>query len=80
MRLSRPGTLIVVDNVVRGGAILDSDADDPTVGNEGIRGIRRFFELLAAERRVDATAIQMVGSKGYDGFALAIVGGEETQP
>ncbi len=73
LKLSRPGTLIVVDNVVREGAILDSDADDPTVGNEGIRGIRRFFELLAAERGVDATAIQMVGSKGYDGFALAIV-------
>ncbi len=73
LKLSRPGTLIVVDNVVRGGAILDPDADDPTVGNEGIRGVRRFFELLAAERGVDATAIQMVGSKGYDGFALAIV-------
>jgi predicted O-methyltransferase YrrM len=73
LKLSHPGTLIIVDNVVRGGAILDSDADDPTVGNEGIRGIRRFFELLAGERGVDATAIQMVGSKGYDGFALAIV-------
>jgi predicted O-methyltransferase YrrM len=73
LKLSRPGTLMVVDNVVRGGAILDPDADDPTLGNEGIRGIRRFFELLAAERGVDATAIQMVGSKGYDGFALAIV-------
>jgi predicted O-methyltransferase YrrM len=73
LKLSRPGTLIVVDNVVRGGAILDPDADDPTVGNEGIRGVRRFFELLAAERGVDATAIQMVGSKGYDGFALAVI-------
>jgi predicted O-methyltransferase YrrM len=78
LKLSRPGTLIIVDNVVRNGAILDPDADDPTVGNEGIRGVRRFFELLAAEPRVDATAIQMVGSKGYDGFALAIVGDEET--
>ena len=74
LKLSRPGTLIIVDNVVRGGAILDPNADDPTLGNEGIRGIRRFFELLAAERGVDATAIQMVGSKGYDGFALMIVG------
>jgi predicted O-methyltransferase YrrM len=73
LKLSRPGTLIVVDNVVRGGAILDPDADDPTLGNDGIRGVRRFFELLAAEEGVDATAIQMVGSKGYDGFALAIV-------
>jgi predicted O-methyltransferase YrrM len=76
LKLSRPGTLIIVDNVVRGGAILDPDADDPTVGNEGIRGVRLFFEKLAAESRVSATAIQTVGSKGYDGFALAIVGGE----
>ena len=77
LRLSRPGTLIVGDNVVRDGAILDPDADDPTVGNEGIRGVRRFFELLAAGvggGSIDATAIQMVGSKGYDGFALMIVG------
>jgi predicted O-methyltransferase YrrM len=76
LRLSRPGTLIVVDNVVRGGAVLDPDADDPTVGNDGIRGVRRLFELLAAGvggGSIDATAIQMVGSKGYDGFALAIV-------
>jgi predicted O-methyltransferase YrrM len=77
LQLSRPGTLIIVDNVVRGGAILDPDADDPTLGNEGIRGVRLFFEKLAAERGVDATAIQTVGSKGYDGFAIAIVGGEE---
>ncbi len=76
LKLSRPGTLIIVDNVVRGGAILDPDADDPTVGNEGIRGVRRFFELLAGERGVSATAIQTVGSKGYDGFALAIVEGD----
>jgi predicted O-methyltransferase YrrM len=77
LALSRPGTLIIVDNVVRGGAILDPNADDPTLGNEGIRGVRLFFEKLAAERGVDATAIQTVGSKGYDGFALAIVGGEQ---
>jgi predicted O-methyltransferase YrrM len=75
LKLSRPGTLIIVDNVVRDGAILDPDADDPTVGNEGIRGVRLFFEKLAAEQGVDATAIQTVGAKGYDGFALAIVGG-----
>ena len=76
LKLSRPGTLIVVDNVVRGGAILDPDADDPTVGNDGIRGVRRFFELLAAGvggGPIEATAIQTVGDKGYDGFALAIV-------
>ena len=77
LQLSRPGTLIIVDNVVRGGAILDPNADDPTLGNEGIRGVRLFFEQLSVERAVDATAIQTVGSKGYDGFALAIVGGEE---
>ncbi len=73
LKLSRPGTLIIVDNVVRDGAILDPAAGDPTLGNEGIRGIRRFYELLAAESRVSATAIQTVGDKGYDGFALAIV-------
>jgi predicted O-methyltransferase YrrM len=77
LKLSRPGTLIITDNVIRDGAILDPDADDPTLGNEGIRGIRRFFEKLAAERRVSATAIQTVGSKGYDGFALILVGDEE---
>jgi len=70
LKLSRPGTLIIVDNVVR----------DPTVGNEGIRGVRRFFELLAAERGVSATAIQTVGGKGYDGFALAVVGREAVRP
>ena len=80
LKLSRPGTLIIVDNVVRGGAILDPGADDPTVGNEGIRGVRRFFELLAAERGVSATAIQTVGGKGYDGFALAVVGREAVRP
>jgi predicted O-methyltransferase YrrM len=73
LKLSRPGTLIVVDNVVRDGRIIDPDAYDPALGDENIVGIRRFFELLAAERGVDATAIQMVGSKGYDGFALVIV-------
>ncbi len=73
LKLSRPGTVIVVDNVVRNGAILDPDAGDPSLGNEGIRGIRRFFEMLGAEERVSATAIQTVGDKGYDGFALAIV-------
>ena len=74
LKLSRPGTLIVGDNVVRDGAILDPDADDPSGGNETIKGVRRFYEMLAAESRVSATAIQTVGDKGYDGFALAIVG------
>ncbi|HLZ53158.1 MAG TPA: O-methyltransferase [Verrucomicrobiae bacterium] len=68
LRLSRPGSLIVVDNVVRNGAVVDAASDDPRV-----QGMRRFFDALAAEKRVDATVIQTVGSKGYDGFALARV-------
>ena len=71
IRLGRPGTLIVGDNVVRGGAVADADNLDPNV-----RGVRRFVELLAAEPRLCATAIQTVGSKGYDGFAVALVCGE----
>jgi predicted O-methyltransferase YrrM len=68
LELSRRGSLIVIDNVVRGGAVADASSDDASV-----RGVRRMNELLAAERRVSATAIQTVGSKGYDGFALALV-------
>jgi predicted O-methyltransferase YrrM len=68
LRLSRPGTLIVADNVIRGGAVID-DSDDPSV-----QGMRAFFDALAAEPDVRATAIQTVGSKGHDGFALALVG------
>ena len=68
MRLSRPGSLIVVDNVVRKGAVTDPDSDDPNV-----QGVRRFYEALAAEPRASATAIQTVGSKGYDGLAVALV-------
>jgi predicted O-methyltransferase YrrM len=71
LKLSRPGSLIVVDNVVRHGGIIDSARD----GDEDIQGIRRFFDLLAAEPRLTATAIQTVGGKGWDGFALAIVEG-----
>ena len=66
--LSRLGTLIVVDNVVRGGAVVDPDSDDVNA-----MGIRRFFEEAAAEPRVDTTAIQTVGSKGYDGLSFALV-------
>ncbi len=81
LKLSRPGTLIVGDNVVRDGAILDPDAKDPLTGDTNlIRGVRRFYELLSAEPRVSATAIQTVGGKGYDGFALAIVEGEDQPP
>ncbi|HEX5617204.1 MAG TPA: O-methyltransferase [Solirubrobacteraceae bacterium] len=68
LNLARPGTLIVADNVIRGGAVLDADSDDPSV-----RGVRAFFDAVAAEPRLVATAIQTVGGKGYDGFALALV-------
>jgi predicted O-methyltransferase YrrM len=68
LNLARPGTLIVADNVIRGGAVVDADSDDPAV-----RGVRDFFDAVAAEPRLVATAIQTVGSKGYDGFALALV-------
>lgn len=68
IRLGRPGSLIVADNVVRGGAVLDSASEDSSV-----QGVRRFMEALGADRRVTATAIQTVGDKGYDGFAAAVV-------
>jgi predicted O-methyltransferase YrrM len=66
--LSRPGTLIIVDNVVREGTVLDSNSEDASVG-----GVRRFHQMLALDRRVDATTLQTVGSKGHDGFTLALV-------
>ncbi len=68
--LSRPGTLIIVDNVVRGGKVLDASGDDPAVA-----GTRAALEFIAAEPRLTATALQTVGSKGYDGFVLALVTG-----
>lgn len=68
VRLGRPGSVIIGDNVVRHGAILAPDSDDPNV-----QGVRRFFDLLAEEPRLSATAIQTVGSKGWDGFALAVL-------
>ncbi len=70
LALSHPGSLIVVDNVVRGGRVLDPDSEDP-----GVLGIRRFYELAGREPRVSATAIPTVGSKGYDGFAVLLVTG-----
>ncbi len=74
LKLSRVGTLIIGDNVVRAGAILDPEADDPGFGDGGTAaGVRRFYEILAAEPRVSATAIQTVGAKGHDGFAVALV-------
>jgi predicted O-methyltransferase YrrM len=69
LRLSRPGTVIVADNVIRGGAVIDAETTDPSV-----RGVRAFFDALATEAGVRSTAIQTVGSKGYDGFAFVLVG------
>src|SRR5262245_41387165 len=68
LKLSRRGTVIIGDNTVRDGTVVDPASADPTV-----QGIRRFHELIAAEPRLSATAIQTVGSKGYDGFTLALV-------
>jgi predicted O-methyltransferase YrrM len=68
LRLARVGSLIVVDHVVRDGAIVDPTRDDPD-----IVGIRRFFDSLSGEARLSASAIQTVGGKGWDGFALALV-------
>ena len=68
IRLSHPGTVIIGDNVIRDGNILHPDDPDPT-----IQGTRRFLEKLGAHPQLEATAIQTVGSKGYDGFAIAIV-------
>ena len=65
LKLSRSGGVIIVDNVVREGAILDADSEDGMV-----QGIRRFFDAVAAEPRVDATVIQTVGGKGHDGMAI----------
>lgn len=70
LRLSRPGSVIIVDNVVRDGAVADAASRDPDV-----QGVRRFNEIVAAEPRLSATAIQTVCSKGYDGFAIAVVNG-----
>jgi predicted O-methyltransferase YrrM len=68
LRLTRPGSVIVCDNVVRGGGVADADSADP-----GVRGIRDFTELMGRNPRLSATAVQTVGAKGYDGFALARV-------
>lgn len=68
LKLSRRGSVIVVDNVVRKGAVADAES-----GDAAVRGIRRLNQMLGAEPRVSATAIQTVGGKGYDGFAIALV-------
>jgi predicted O-methyltransferase YrrM len=68
LKLSRPGSLIVVDNVVRKGKVIDAGSTDPM-----IQGTRRLYETVSKEKRVSATAIQTVGSKGYDGILIARV-------
>ena len=68
LRLGRAGTVIVVDNVVRGGAVADLAAAD-----DNALGVRRLFERVAREPRVQATAVQTVGAKGHDGFLLALM-------
>jgi len=73
LKLARPGAMIVVDNVVRGGLVADANSEDPSV-----LGVRRLNDLVAAEPRVSATAVQTVGEKGHDGFLLAIVGEAQT--
>lgn len=70
IRMSRPGTVIVVDNVARKGAVVQADSVDPNV-----LGVRRLFALLHNHPRLTATAMQTVGSKGHDGFVLALVTG-----
>ena len=68
LKLSHPGTLIIADNVVREGKVIEPSRKDPNV-----QGIRKFNKLLSTDARLSATAIQMVGSKGWDGFAVGLV-------
>ncbi len=71
VKLTRPGSLIITDNVVRHGTVINAASKD-----DNVQGVRRFNAALAAERRVISTVIQTVGSKGYDGLAIAIVNGK----
>ncbi|HEY1897182.1 MAG TPA: O-methyltransferase [Terracidiphilus sp.] len=68
LKLSRPGSVIVADNVVRDGQVLDAGSADPDV-----QGVRRMTEMMASNPRLSATAIPTVGARGYDGFAVAVV-------
>ncbi|MEI2397186.1 O-methyltransferase, partial [Paenibacillus phytohabitans] len=68
LKLARPGAVIVADNVVRDGEVIQAHSTD-----DRVQGIRQFIDLLSAEPRIEATALQTVGSKGYDGFVLGIV-------
>jgi predicted O-methyltransferase YrrM len=72
LKLSRPGSVIIIDNVIRHGTVIEAASTAPD-----IQGARRMNEMMAAEKRVTATAIQTVGSKGYDGFAIARVNTEK---
>ena len=71
LKMTRRGGLIIVDNVVRDGRVIDANSTDPSV-----QGVRRFMDTVANEPRVSATAIQTVGSKGYDGLAILTVVGD----
>ena len=68
MKMTRPGSLIIVDNVVRGGTIAETQSDDPDV-----QGAQALFDLIEQEPKLDATALQTVGVKGYDGLVIALV-------
>jgi len=68
IKLSRPGTVIILDNVIRDGKVLDPDSTDPR-----IIGTRAAYDLIGAHPRLQATALQTVGSKGWDGFAIMLV-------
>ncbi len=73
LKLSRPGTLIVADNVIGGGAIVEHSGPDPWGEVGGVEAVRTLHEKLGAEPRLQVTALQTVGERGYDGFALAVV-------
>lgn len=68
LKLTRRGSLIITDNVVRNGAVIDAASED-----QNVQGVQRYYAALATESRVTATAIQTVGSKGYDGLSIALV-------
>ena len=75
LKLSRPGSLIIADNTVRNGALVEAESTDAN-----IRGVRRLHEMLNQEKRVSATTLQTVGCKGYDGFTMALVVGPTPPP
>lgn len=68
LELANSGAIIIADNVVRDGAVVDEKSKD-----ERVQGVRQFIDLLQGESRIESTAIQTVGNKGYDGFVLAVV-------